>query len=184
MIAGAAFHWYSGDHFEALDLCRTRYPDKKLIVSESCIEYYKYDVSDACGAAQALSHELIGDLNHGISAFLDWNLLLDQHGGPNYVGNYCLAPFFYDTDKKTLKPHLISQYFSHFARAIPPGSVRVASTTFSGDAEATAWRQKNGTLSDVLFNRSSSPCPICVRLHGQEASLLLFPRSIASFTVT
>ena len=42
MVAGVAFHWYSGDHFEALDLVRRRFPDKKMIISESCIEYSKF----------------------------------------------------------------------------------------------------------------------------------------------
>lgn len=45
MISGLAFHWYSGDHFEALDLVREQYPDKKLILSESCLEFCKYDKS-------------------------------------------------------------------------------------------------------------------------------------------
>lgn len=40
MITRLAFHWYSGDHFEALDLVRQKFPDKKLILSEACIEYY------------------------------------------------------------------------------------------------------------------------------------------------
>lgn len=43
MIAGTAFHWYSGDHFEALNLVRQQFPDKKLILSESCLEYNKFD---------------------------------------------------------------------------------------------------------------------------------------------
>ena len=37
MIAGIAFHWYSGDHFEALDLFHEKYPEKKMILSESCL---------------------------------------------------------------------------------------------------------------------------------------------------
>ena len=183
MIAGAAFHWYSGDHFDALDLCRLRFPDKKLIVSESCIEFSKFDPADACGAAQWLAHELMGDLNHGISAFIDWNLLLDERGGPNWVKNYCLAPFLFDTRDRELKPHLISQYFEHFARAVQPGSVRIAATRYSEDVEVTAWRQPDGTLAGVLLNRARENCPVCVRLDGLEAELLLYPRSIAHFRI-
>ena len=183
MVAGAAFHWYSGDHFEALDLCRKQFPDKKLIVSESCIEFSKFDPSDACGAALSIGHELIGDLNHGISAFLDWNLVLDENGGPNYVGNYCLAPFLYDTKQKKLLPHLISQYFEHFARAVRPGSVRIAASRYGEEAEATAWKQPDGTLTGVLINRSEAASPVCIRLCGQEADLLLPPRSISGFLV-
>ncbi len=183
LVAGAAFHWYSGDHFDALDLCRARFPDKKLIVSESCIEYSKFDPADACGAAMHLSHELMGDLNHGISAFIDWNLLLDETGGPNYVGNYCLAPFLYDTRKKKLMPHLISRYFEHFAHAVRPGAVRIAATRYGEDTEVTAWKQPDGTLTGVLINRSETAAPVWIRLDGQEAALMLPPRSIADFAI-
>ena len=183
MIAGAAFHWYSGDHFEALDLCREKYPDKKLIVSESCIEFYKFDISDASGAALWLSHELMGDLNHGTSAFIDWNLLLDEHGGPNYVGNYALAPFLFDTQKKALHPHLLAQYYEHFAKAVVPGSVRIASSRYSDDIEVTAWKHPDGTLAMVLLNPSKEVRPICVRLNDQEADVILYPQSITSAAI-
>ena len=183
MIAGAAFHWYSGDHFEALDLCSERYPSKKLIVSESCIEYYKFDVSDANGAALWLSHELMGDLNHGTSAFIDWNLLLDEHGGPNYVGNFALAPFLYDTQKKALQPHLLSQYYERFAQAVIPGSIRIASSRYTHEIEATAWKRPDGTLALVLINPSQEVKPVCVRLNDHEANVMLYPQSITTTVI-
>lgn len=89
MITGAAFHWYSGDHFEALDLVRESYPDLKLIMSESCLEYSRYNEENIGKVSNKLCHEIIGDLNHGMCAFYAWNLLLDEKGGPNHVGNYC-----------------------------------------------------------------------------------------------
>ena len=180
MIAGAAFHWYSGDHFEALDICKEKYPDKKLIVSESCVEYYKFGDADVCGATLRLSHELMGDLNHGVSAFIDWNVLLDERGGPNYVNNFCLAPFLYDTKEKRLHPQLLSQYFEHFAHAVIPGSVRIASSRYASDIEVTAWKRPDGALALVMLNPSEEIKPVCVRLNDQEADLILYPRSISS----
>ena len=180
MVAGAAFHWYSGDHFDALDLCRMRYPDKKLIVSESCVEFYKYDASDARGAAMRLSHELMGDLNHGISAFIDWNLLLDENGGPNYVGNYCLAPFLYDTKEKKLRQTLLGQYMELLAKTVVPGSVRIACTKYSEAIDASAWKRPDGSIALVLLNKSGENAKVCVRLEGLEASTLLYPRSITT----
>ena len=41
-VTGAAFHWYSGDHFEALAAAKKRWPDKKLMLSESAVEMYKF----------------------------------------------------------------------------------------------------------------------------------------------
>ena len=183
MVAGAAFHWYSGDHFEALDLCRSRFPGKKLIESESCVEFSKYDAEDAIGAAMMLSHEVMGDLNHGVSAFYDWNLIVDEKGGPNHVKNYCLAPYIFDTRTGELRAHLLQQVFEHFSATIVPGSVRIACTSFSEQVEATAFRRPGGELALVLLNRSASCQPVVVRLEGREASLLLQPTSLTSGVV-
>lgn len=71
MIAGAAFHWYSGDHFESIDLVRENYPGLKLIQSESCLEYRWFDEKNIESRTNRLCHEIIGDLNHGMCAFYD-----------------------------------------------------------------------------------------------------------------
>lgn len=183
MIAGAALHWYSGDHFEALDLCRKAFPNKKLLLSESCIEYYKFDKNDAVSAAHYLAHEVIGDLNHGLNAYCDWNLVLDEKGGPNYVGNFCLAPVHFDTATRQAKPHLIGWYYTHFAKAIQPGSVRIASTSFSSQVEVTAWRRPDQTLAAVIVHHGEEPQPVTLRLEDQEANFVLLPRSITVATI-
>lgn len=183
MVAGAAFHWYSGDHFEALNLVRQQFPDKKLIVSESCIEFYKFDPANVIHAAISLSHEIIGDLNHGMTAFYDWNLLLDENGGPNYVENYCLAPFLYNTQTKKLQPQLIQQYFEHFSHYILPGSIRIAFTKYTENIDVTAWKRPDGKLAIVLLNKSEQSAPVCVRMEGQAAETLLYPQSITSCIV-
>ena len=180
MIAGAAFHWYSGDHFEVLDLIRRRFPDKKLISSESCIEFSKFDPGDAARAAQRAAHEIIGDLNHGMTAFYDWNLLLDENGGPNYVENYCLAPFLYDTRTGKLVPQLLQQYFEKFSHYLLPGSVRVAHSRYTEELEVTAWKRPDGALAAILLNQTDRPMPVCLRLDGQLAQCLLYPQSITA----
>ena len=183
MVTGAAFHWYSGDHFEALDLCRQRFPGKKLILSESCIEFSKFDADDHFGAASIFAHEMLGDLNHGICFFGDWNLLLDEEGGPNYVGNYCLAPFLFDTKKKQLQPQLLQQYMEHFSRTLTPGSVRIGMSRYAESVEATAWKRPDGSLALVLLNKGEKEAPLVVRLNDQEAALVLLPRSISNAVI-
>lgn len=183
MVAGACFHWYSGDHFEQLELCRRRFPEKELILSESCIEYRFYDKEDKVGAAQALSHELIGDLNHGLTAFFDWNLLLDETGGPNYVGNFCLAPFHFHRQEKRLEATPIQRYYERFARAVVPGSIRVETTRFSDEIDATAWKRPDGSLSLLLLNRTDRGLRPVIRLEDREAALELAPYELASATM-
>ena len=150
------------------------------MISESCIEFYKFDVKDAAGAAIAMTHEILGDLNHGICAFGDWNLLLDERGGPNYVGNYCLAPFLYDTKAHRLTQTLLGKYMELLARTVAPGSVRIACTKYGESIDATAWRTPEGKIALLLLNKSEKNAPVTVRLNGLEAATVLYPRSITA----
>ncbi len=174
LVAGAAFHWYSGDHFEALDLVRRRFPDKRLIISESCIEFSKFGGEDAAKSAMRLSHEIIGDLNHGMTAFYDWNLLLDETGGPNHVGNLCLAPFLYDRREKKLIPQLLARHFEHFSHYLLPGSVRIGWSRYTDGLDVTAWRRPDGALAVILLNRTEDELPVCLRL-ADEAAVFAVP---------
>lgn len=180
MIAGIAFHWYSGEHFEALDLVRRCFPDKKMIVSESCIEYYKFNEEDVLNAALSLSHEIIGDLNNGMTAFYDWNLLLDEKGGPNHVENFCHAPFLYDTVNKKLMPQLTQQYFEHFSHYLVPGSVRIGFSRYTDQMDVTTYKRPDGSIAVIFLNKTKEILTVNLRVNGQLAETVLYPESITT----
>lgn len=183
LVSGVAFHWYSGDHFEALDLVRQQYPNLKMIVSESCIEYTKFGTTDEVGNAGRLSHEIIGDLNSGMSAFYDWNLLLNEEGGPNHVGNFCHAPFLYDRNKKQLLPQLIQKHFYHFAHYLEPGAKRIGFSKYTDKIDVTAFLNPNGMLVVILLNRTDELLPVILRLDDNIVSVQVDAYSIATGSV-
>lgn len=170
MITGVAFHWYSGDHFEALDMIRERYPDKTLILSESCLEYCKYGNAETVENAYRLSHDMIGNLNHGMNGFYDWNILLNEQGGPNHVGNFCDAPFLFDTGNKVLHARNTVRYYWHFCHFIQPGAVRVAHTRYTDALDLTAWKNPDGTLAAVFLNRGDKTLPCKLRVSDRLIS--------------
>ncbi len=180
MVAGAAFHWYSGDHFEALELTRQKYPDLKLIISESCIEYTKYGAGEGWGHAEKLAHEVIGDLNYGMCAFYDWNLLLDERGGPNHAGNFCHAPFLYDRRQKALLPQEIQRCFAQFSSHILPGARRIGFSKYTDLLDVTAFRNPDGAIVTVVLNRSPVDIPVNLRLEGEVAQAVSLARSISA----
>lgn len=184
MVAGVAFHWYSGDHFEALQMIRERYPDKTLILSESCLEYCKYGNAETPENALRLSHDMIGNLNHGMNGFYDWNILLDLQGGPNHVGNFCDAPFLFDTKKQVLYQRNIVRYYWHFCHFILPGAVRVGHTRYTDAVEMTAWKNPNEDLVVVLLNRTQRKLPCNLRVQGQMFQMKLEAGSIHTLTLT
>lgn len=180
MVTGVACHWYSGDHFENLDLLRQCYPNLKLIISESCIEYSKFAAEDGFANAARLSHEIIGDLNHGVTAFYDWNILLDEKGGPNHVGNYCQAPFLYDTVKKELMPQKLREHFWHFSHFIHPGARRATFSRYTDKIDMTAFVNPGGTPVFVMLNRSGEQIPVTLRLDGQLVSFTMGSHEICT----
>lgn len=183
MIAGFAFHWYSGDHFEALDLVRQQYPERKLILSESCLEFGKYDKKLEAENAARLAHDMIGNLNHGMQAFYDWNLLLDQDGGPNHQQNYCDAPWMYHEEEGRLEERRILRYYWHFAHFIKPGAVRIAHTKYTDWLDVTAWKNPEGELICICMNKSEKCLPAVLRISGMMCPVKLEPRSIASCVI-
>ncbi|WP_312644777.1 glycoside hydrolase family 30 beta sandwich domain-containing protein [Hydrogenoanaerobacterium sp.] len=180
MVAGIAFHWYSGDHFEALNLVREKFPDKKLILSEACIEYSKFSQDNYLENAKKYAHDIIGNLNNGMTAFYDWNILLDKKGGPNHVGNYCDAPFLFDTEKKELLERNTLAYIRHFSRYIKPGAVRIAHSRYTQDIEVTAFSNTDDTIVAVVLNQTSHEVSAFIRLNGICAKVVIPPNSIST----
>lgn len=145
IIDGVAFHWYSGDHFEALDYLSKVYPDKELFFTEGCVEYSCYKDKSAYENAQRYAYDLIGDFANGTNAMIDWNLLLDEKGGPNHVGNFCEAPIMYDTKDKNLIVNDSYYAIAHFSRFIKRGAKRILASSF-GNIEAVAFKNPDGSL--------------------------------------
>ena len=179
---GIAFHWYSGDHFDALRRVRELLPEKKLLLSENCIEYSKYSVGDPTLARTLIAHEIIGDMESGTNAFLDWNLVLDERGGPNYAGNFCHAPLLFDTRTGTLNKQSVYDALWHFAHFITPGSKRILTSSFASDIEKTAFRREDGKTALVLQNCGKRR-KVSFWFAGELADLTLPPRSLTTILI-
>lgn len=91
-ISGFAFHWYTGDHFENINLLHQLYPNKLLIHTEGCTGYSIFKKHDEIKNAEVYAHDIMGDLNAGTNGYIDWNMVLDYKGGPNHKYNYCNSP--------------------------------------------------------------------------------------------
>lgn len=179
MIKGIAFHWYSGDHFEALRMIHERFPQKELLLSEACIEYSVYGTEGSLANAQKYAHEMIGNLNEGMETFFDWNLILDEQGGPNHVGNFCDAPYLYDTEKKILTESNILGYLWHFCYFLESGSRRIGCSRYTDTLEVTAF-QKGERTSVVILNRTAQERKAYLRMGEQTAEIVCPPSSISS----
>ncbi|ROR27430.1 glucosylceramidase [Mobilisporobacter senegalensis] len=173
MVSGIAFHWYSGDHFEAIGLVKEIYPGKELIFTEGCVEYSRFGGASQLENAQMYAHDIIGNINGGMTAFIDWNILLDEKGGPNHVGNYCDAPIMCNTITGEIQKNLSYTYIGHFSKYIKPGAKRIAFTKYTGNIEITAMKNEDGSIILVFLNCSNKDVNVALRLNGQVADLVI-----------
>lgn len=153
-IDGVAFHWYSGDHFEAVQLVRDRFPDKELIFSEGCAEFSLYRNARQITVAEKYAHDILGNLNSGMNAYLDWNVILDSKGGPNHVGNFCDAPVMCDIEKDEIELKLSYYYIGHFSRFIKKGAKRIVISRFTDQLETVGFINPNGEKVVLILNRT------------------------------
>ncbi len=180
-VAGAALHWYTGDHFEAIDLIRKQYPDKQIIFTEGCVEYSRFADSGEVQKAEMYGHDILGNLNAGIHASMDWNLILNEKGGPNHVGNFCAAPIMYDTESDVYEKRLTYYYIGQFSRYIRPGAKRIGTTRYTDKIEVTGFLNPDGMRAIVVLNKTEEDVPIALREDGNGTETVVKAHSIATF---
>ena len=178
-VWGTGFHWYGNDHFDHLQLVHDAWPDKHLLFTEGCQEGGPHLGSWEVGERYARS--IINDLNRWTVGWIDWNLLLDERGGPNHVGNFCSAPVLADTANGALMHQRSYWILGHFARFIRPGAERVLCASSQHEVDATAFVNPDASTVVVATNRHGHALHLVLRIDDALWSAELPPRSIATF---
>lgn len=152
-ISGLAYHYYSKDHFENIKLVREFFPEKLLLHTEGCTGYSNIYDEDEYKNGEIYAHDIIGDLNAGSNGYIDWNILLDSHGGPNHKKNYCKSPIMLTSDEKDFVKTSSYYYIGHFSKFIKPNAKKIAFSSFSEDLEITAFKNQDNTIALIILNR-------------------------------
>ncbi|MDF2540605.1 MAG: glycoside hydrolase family 30 [Herbinix sp.] len=182
MIDGVAYHWYTGDHFEAIKITAESFPGKELIFTEGCVEYSRFGTNQLQNA-QMYAHDIMGNLNAGMTASIDWNILLDEKGGPNHVENYCDAPIMINTKEDTFEVKLSFDYIGHFSRYIHKGAKRIGLTKYTNELEMTAFKNTDGSIVLVVLNRNEQDYNTVIRMEGKSVGLAVPKSSIVTAVI-
>jgi len=181
-VWGTGFHWYGGDHFDNVQKLHDAFPDKQLIFTEGCQEGGPHFGSWDLGERYARS--VINDLNRWTVAWIDWNLLLDEQGGPNHVGNYCSAPILADTAAGKIHYQSSYYYLGHFSRFIPRGSIRIHSKNSSSDLEVLAVRNPSGEIVVVVMNTADTEINFALDHKTGTTDIFIPARAIITLTIS
>ena len=156
---GLGFHWYESwaGGEEMYDNVRNVYesfPDKPLIFTEGCAESFRPDGYQTWKNAERYGRSMINDFNNGTVGWTDWNILLDERGGPNHVENFCFAPMHADTKTGELIYTPSYYYIGHFSKFIRPDAKRVSTVSSRSHLLSTSFMNKDGNTVTVVMNQS------------------------------
>jgi glucosylceramidase len=178
-VWGVAFHWYSGDHFEAVGLTHRLFPEKALMMSEGCMEKRIY-AQEAWSHGEHYAHDIIGNLNNYMGGYFDWNILLDERGGPNHVNNFCSAPIMADTANDKIHLNASYYYIGHFSKFIPAGSKRIGFSKYNKALEVTAFLTPEGKTVVVVMNPTDDDLDANIRQRDLILPLAVKAHSIVT----
>ena len=182
-VWGIGFHWYEpwsgGDQmFDNVKLVHESFPTKNLLFTEGCVDAFKAADLDNWRLGEAYGRSMINDFNSGAVGWTDWNVLLDEQGGPNHVGNFCFAPVHADTKTGELIFTNSYYYIGHFSKFVRPGARRIACAPSRSALLSTAFINPDGKVSVVVMNKSDQKVSYFLWLDGNAAEVTSLPHSI------
>ncbi|RZJ65541.1 MAG: glycosyl hydrolase [Flavobacterium sp.] len=156
---GMGFHWYEtwtggAPMFENVQKVHEAYPDKNLIFTEGCVEKFDASRYQFWANGERYGQSMIHDFNNGTVAWTDWNILLDEKGGPNHVGNFCFSPIHADSKTGEVIYTPSYYYIGHFSKFIRPEAKRVSTVVSRSQMLSTSYINKDGKIATVVMNQS------------------------------
>lgn len=209
---GTAVHWYAStvDWFpESLQFAHDMAPDKYLIQSEACVDaevpkwqndawYWSKEATDwgwdwapeadkhlhpKYAPVNRYARDIIGCLNNWVDGWIDWNMVLDTQGGPNWFKNWCVAPVIVDPDKDEVYFTPIYYTLSHFSKYIRPGAKVIGLDNSDAELMVTAATNPDGTITVVIFNETETQKSINLSMHEKNVEFLIDAQAIQTIVI-
>ena len=185
---GMGFHWYEswtgGDKmFDNVKIVHEAYPDKNLIFTEGCPESFNPAMYNYWGLGEAYGRSMINDFNNGTVGWTDWNILLDETGGPNHVKNFCFAPVHADTKTGQLIYTNSYYYIGHISKFVRPGAKRIISSASRSQLLTTAFINEDGKIAVIVMNQSKLKITYNLCIDHNAAEVKILPHSIQTLVL-
>ena len=180
---GMGFHWYEtwagfDPMYRNVAAVAEAYPDKPLLLTEAAVEKFDPSRYQYWPNAERYGSSMINDFNNGAVGWTDWNMLLDETGGPNHVGNLCFAPLHGDTRTGELIYTPSYYYIGHFSRFIRPNARRVSVTSSRSVLSATSFLNEDNKLATVVMNSTDKAIAYNFYVGSASAQIEIPPHAI------
>jgi len=209
---GTAVHWYEStyDYFPTeLQYAHEKAPNKYLIQTEACIDaevpvwqddkwYWKKEATDwgydwrdpakkylhpKYAPANRYARDIIGCLNNWVDGWVDWNMVLDTKGGPNWANNWCIAPVIVDPEKDEVYFTPLYYIMAHFSKFIRPGATVIDAQKTDDELMVAAAKNPDGTIAVVVFNEGKSTKHFALNLKDTSKIITISPQAIQTIMI-
>jgi glucosylceramidase len=209
---GTAIHWYASTFEvfpEALQYAHEKAPEKYLIQTEACVDaevpkwkddqwYWSKKATDwgwdwapeqdkhlhpKYAPVYRYARDIIGCLNNWVDGWIDWNMVLDRQGGPNWFENWCVAPVIVDPEKDEVYYTPIYYTMKHFSRYIRPGAVRIGFENPDKGLLLTAAKNPDGTIAVVALNQDKKARYFELSLGEHSQKIAIGPQAIQTIII-
>jgi len=182
-VWGIGYHWYepwSGGEpmFDNVKLVHESFPNTNLLFTEGCADSFDARRMSDWRLGEQYGRSMINDFNDGSVGWTDWNILLDETGGPNHVRNFCFAPVHADTKSGQIVYTNSYYYIGHFSKFVRSGAKRIASSPSRSQLLSTAFINPDGKVVVVVMNKSDKTISYFIWLDGNAAEVSSLPHSI------
>jgi len=188
------YHGYGFKDFDKIAALHKRYPDLPLWMTEVCHAY-------EAGTPKSMSlpnrdyadgdfwgTQIFRDLESGTSAWIYWNMILDEKGGPwsispvhgNPDPNVQHPVVIIDRQKKEVTYTGLYYYLAHFSKFVRPGAVRVGATGSVSGVRCLAFQSKDGGMVAEVMNSRKQASSVKLNWHNQTVNLDLPALSITT----
>jgi len=180
---GMGFHWYETwaggkPMYENVAAVNEAFPDKKLLFTEGCAESFNPEHYQYWPNAERYGASIINDFNNGTVGWTDWNILLDEKGGPNHASNFCFAPVHANTATGDLIYTPTYYYIGHFSKFIRPDAKRVSTVASRSQLLSTTFANADGSIVTVVMNQSDAAVAYRLVVGSSSAAQTIPARAI------
>jgi len=204
---GTAVHWYESTYkifAEDLQYAHNKAPDKYLLETEACVDaqvpvwkdddwYWRKEATDwgydwapedqkhlhpKYRPAYRYARDIIGCMNNWVDGWIDWNMVLNRNGGPNWFENWCVAPVIVDEEKDEVYFTPLYYTMAHFSKFVRPGAKRIGLESTDDKLQVTAAKNKDGSIAVIVFNPTMEEKVYDINLNGYDRSLSISPQAL------
>ncbi|CAG2173335.1 unnamed protein product, partial [Oppiella nova] len=127
-VSGIAYHWYGNSKTDeypdtVLDEVHTKHPNHFMLMTEAC--HLEGLGNGRWDYGEHYAHDIIRDLNHWTTGWVEWNMALGLNGCPRCGTDQCGTAIVVDIEKGEAYKQPTFYAIGHFSKFLSPDSVRI-----------------------------------------------------------